>query len=160
MQEHRIEVEQLSAVEFAHRMAKDIEARRRGGPNLQAKYLELAEQLPPEIVAECKRSAIEVWGKVEDELAKRVVTNFEVLRSRMNARFAEQRGRKEAQAEEKPKDKPPKAEVVPLIQASRFQIATRILNACKTRYQTYQTYQTYQSYIFYLSYKKYKTNKE
>src|SRR5262249_49659604 len=115
MQEHRIEVEQLSAVEFAHRMAKDIEARRRGGPNLQAKYLELAEQLPPEIVAECKRSAIEVWGKVEDELAKRVVTNFEALRSRMNARFAEQRGRREAQAEEKPKDKPPKAEVVPLI---------------------------------------------
>jgi len=67
------------------------------GPNLQAKYLEYAEQLPAEIVAECKEKVIEVWGKVEGELARRrreeaaakETADFAELRRRMKARFAE-----------------------------------------------------------------------
>ena len=59
----RSEVAPLSPAEFAGRMGKDIEARRKGGPNLQAKYLELAEQLPEEIIDDCRRSVVEVWGK-------------------------------------------------------------------------------------------------
>ena len=67
------------------------------GPNLQAKYLEYAEQLPAEIVAECKEKVIEVWGKVEGQLARRrreeaaakETADFAELRRRMKARFAE-----------------------------------------------------------------------
>src|SRR5262245_19694888 len=96
-QRERSEVARVSKAEFAQRMAKDIDARRRGGPNLQAKYLEYAEQLPEEIVAECKEKVIEVWRKVEEELAKRKreeaaaeeAADFTELRRRMKARFAE-----------------------------------------------------------------------
>src|SRR5262249_42268475 len=93
----RSEVAHLSPAEFAGRMGKDIEARRKGGPNLQAKYLELAEQLPEEIIDDCRRSVVEVWGKVEEELAKRKreeaaakeAADFVELRRRMKRRFAE-----------------------------------------------------------------------
>ena len=79
-------------------MAKDIDARRKGGPNLQAKYLEWAEQLPKEIVVECKEKVVEVWAKVEEELARRrreevaakAAADFGELRRRMRRRFAEE----------------------------------------------------------------------
>jgi len=98
-QRERSEAARLSKTEFAQRMAKDVDARRRGGPNLQAKYLALAEQLPEEIVAECKEKVIEVWGKVEEELARRrrdetaakETADFAELRRRMKRRFAEER---------------------------------------------------------------------
>src|SRR6516164_3863540 len=60
---------QLTQAQFAEWMAADIDARRKGGPNCQAKYLELADQLPREIVAETKEKVIEVWSRLERELA-------------------------------------------------------------------------------------------
>src|SRR5262249_53107416 len=93
----RSAVAHLSPAEFAGRMGKDIEARRKGGPNLQAKYFALAEQLPEEIIDDCRRSVVEVWGKVEEELAKREAAvkeaaDFVELRRRMKRRFAEDEG--------------------------------------------------------------------
>ena len=60
--------ERLTQAQFAEWMAADIDARRKGGPNCQAKYLELAEQLPQEIVSETKEQVIEVWSRLEREL--------------------------------------------------------------------------------------------
>ena len=49
---------------------EDIEARRKGGPNLQGEYLELVDQLPEEIRQEYRARTIELWTKVENDLAK------------------------------------------------------------------------------------------
>src|SRR5262249_41392600 len=63
-------VEWLSPDQFAEWIAVDIEARRKGGPNLQDKYLKLVDQLPEEIRQEYRARTIEVWSKVEGDLAK------------------------------------------------------------------------------------------
>jgi Family of unknown function (DUF5906) len=60
--------EQLTTDQFAEWIAIDIEARRKGGLNLQDKYLELVEQLPKEIRREYRARTIELWSKVEDDL--------------------------------------------------------------------------------------------
>jgi hypothetical protein len=60
--------QQLTQGQFAEWMAVDIDARRKGGPNCQAKYLKLAERLPREIIAETKENVIEVWSRLEREL--------------------------------------------------------------------------------------------
>jgi hypothetical protein len=66
MQKHV--AERLTQAQFAEWMAVDIDARRKGGPNCQAKYLKLAERLPREIIAETKENVIEVWSRLEREL--------------------------------------------------------------------------------------------
>jgi putative DNA primase/helicase len=63
-------VEQLTPDQFSEWIAIDIDARRKGGPNLREKYLRLVEQLPEEIRQEYQARAIELWAKVENDLAK------------------------------------------------------------------------------------------
>src|SRR5262249_47026425 len=63
-------VEWLSPDQFAEWIAVDVEARRKGGPNLQDKYLKLVDQLPEEARQEYRARTIEVWTKVENDLAK------------------------------------------------------------------------------------------
>ena len=62
-------VEQLTPDQFSEWIAIDIEARRKGGPNLRDKYLRLVEQLPKEIRREYRARTIELWSKVENDLA-------------------------------------------------------------------------------------------
>jgi hypothetical protein len=59
--------EGLTSAQFVEWMAADIEARRKGGPDLQAKYLGLVEQLPKEIRKEYRERTIELWTKVNGE---------------------------------------------------------------------------------------------
>src|SRR5262249_46396750 len=63
-------VEHLSPDQFAEWIAVEIEGRRKGGPNLQGKYLKLVDQLPDEIQPEYRARTIEVWSKVESDLSK------------------------------------------------------------------------------------------
>src|SRR6516164_4103958 len=63
-------VEQLTPDQFSEWIAIDIEARRKGGPNIQDKYLRLVEQLPEELRQEYRARTIELWTKVENDLAK------------------------------------------------------------------------------------------
>jgi hypothetical protein len=62
-------IEQLTPDQFSEWIAIDIEARRKGGPDLQDKYLALVEQLPEEIRQEYLARTIEIWSKVENDLA-------------------------------------------------------------------------------------------
>jgi putative DNA primase/helicase len=60
----------LSPDQFAEWIAIDIEARRKGGPNLQDKYLKLVGQLPKEVQREYWGKTIDLWSKVENDLSK------------------------------------------------------------------------------------------
>jgi putative DNA primase/helicase len=62
-------IEHLSPDQFAEWMAEDVEARRKGGPNLLDKYLRLVEQLAEEAREEYRAGAFELWSKVENDLA-------------------------------------------------------------------------------------------
>jgi len=75
----------LTQAQFAEWMATDIELRRKGGPNRQGKYLELAELLPGEIVAETKEKVIEVWTELERQLAKEARAKLTSLNARLEA---------------------------------------------------------------------------
>jgi putative DNA primase/helicase len=62
--------EHLSPEQFAELMAVDVEARRKGGPNLQHKYLALVERLPQELHRHYKAATIKCWSDLEIEIAK------------------------------------------------------------------------------------------
>ena len=66
----RQSVERLTPDQFAEWIAIDIEARRKGGLNLQDEYLKLVEQLPKEVRRQYRARTIELWTKVENDLAK------------------------------------------------------------------------------------------
>jgi len=96
----------LTPDQFAEWIALEVEGRRKGGPNLQDKYLKLVDQLPEEIRQEYRARTIELWSKVENDLAKPRPTTVWINGRRYSADDVDRWQREQAASFFGPKSRP------------------------------------------------------